>query len=1237
MKKMRFVRTLALALALAAPLNADLANLQQGLTALKSKLAQLGQTLDDLVNPSVVPPITPADITKLDQIQDALITKINTAANPTTKTPEEIVATITDLNDFKDHTAPQLNYEELKTFNEAIQNRTDKKYEPFFNSLITKAGTLDDFNDWYLNDITDGIADNIKIKTTTTFTHYLACNLALLTILYLERSGQQCPNFDGFVQLPTKITNLTIDQQKEIAQASWTTLCKNIDSKDKVILLKILRSASSGAASSSPSQLQTSIRELITNDPVPTTSASLTPAEIEEFYTRALDNIAFAFSKSKNSKAQFVFDMFENEKTPPLHLAFLSYLFAKDKEKIQRILKKQPPAIVVGLRDLLTEKNFNFLEGTILKSLKLLKGDFDNILSLQTSKPKGPQIVDKNYELSLITQRLKTSSSKKSNQNLVAFLLPLTKELTEITNYEHLNQAKANLKSQKKKAKDDGHDTKTLASLLDRVTLRLSQLPKPGSTTTTKSPHEIAQLKKDIDNLIKKIKDGIIYNPTSMAASRAPLNNVKNIVELRTYFRQNLQNLLATDSAISKKSLIEIFQEEDKDIANIPRTLKDNKPSSSTSSGSSSSSPSGTGGSTSTSAFDPSTLPAQKNPKVATAKNLTEWTTRCFGALPEYNCSSAQDAQTATDLRDVYRTALTDDQFITIMNEFVAQSKATLQHADAEWVNGAANKPTDKFFDLNEPMSEFDLAYIQKLIIPADNKVCFMGDYHGSVHSLLRNLWRLVLQGYLKDDFKLADKFHLIFLGDFVDRGRYGAEVWYTLMKLKLANWDKVHLLRGNHETEDISKRYGFLGWGSNKAQGEVYNKFTAKESEIESKILRLYNYLPFALFLSADGNDFVQCCHAGIALKDDGSFFNVTDFLAKPWPDIKFQKISEKQTGFQWSDFSQTGGLVTGARGVADAVTADIEEAKNYLTTNNLKAFFRGHQDQSFGFKMFFSDSSNTSKATDAGNYPNGPYHWQYVTQNNSGNVPKKLTLNNYVPIFTFTSASEGQSVPFDCFGIVTFGDGKYENWKLKIYETNLETIGDRNKNLVSIERSKTNPKELAISWSHANTNNLDAKLVTVARGVAAASGAGASSGRPPPPSSGPVKPKPPVRPLPKPGPTTGTSIPSSPGPVIPATGTSTTTLSTINADLKKYYDEANNLVTTGKTPFKINNNFVKRINTIRALDTTTTLDIFLGLDQATVKTELEAMVAFLTSKNSSKTYDAALTTLTNEIDKLK
>ena len=56
----------------------------------------------------------------------------------------------------------------------------------------------------------------------------------------------------------------------------------------------------------------------------------------------------------------------------------------------------------------------------------------------------------------------------------------------------------------------------------------------------------------------------------------------------------------------------------------------------------------------------------------------------------------------------------------------------------------------------------------------------------------------------MKDDNKY------LFLGDYVDRGFFSCEIIILLLAIKVAIPDRIYLLRGNHETREMTRMFNF-------------------------------------------------------------------------------------------------------------------------------------------------------------------------------------------------------------------------------------------------------------------------------------------------------------------------------------------------------------------------------------------------------------------------------------------
>jgi len=129
--------------------------------------------------------------------------------------------------------------------------------------------------------------------------------------------------------------------------------------------------------------------------------------------------------------------------------------------------------------------------------------------------------------------------------------------------------------------------------------------------------------------------------------------------------------------------------------------------------------------------------------------------------------------------------------------------------------------------------------------VPETGEITVCGDIHGQFYDLL-NIFSINGNPSTENPY--------IFNGDFVDRGSFAVEVITALLAWKACLPNHFFMARGNHESKNLNKLYGF--------EGEVKQKYNVKTYELYSE---LFCYLPIAHVI----NKKIFVVHGGLFAKD--------------------------------------------------------------------------------------------------------------------------------------------------------------------------------------------------------------------------------------------------------------------------------------------------------------------------------------------------------------------------------
>lgn len=179
----------------------------------------------------------------------------------------------------------------------------------------------------------------------------------------------------------------------------------------------------------------------------------------------------------------------------------------------------------------------------------------------------------------------------------------------------------------------------------------------------------------------------------------------------------------------------------------------------------------------------------------------------------------------------------------------------------------------------------------------------------------------------------------LVFLGDFIDRGRFSFEVLRAALHLFASMPDHVILLRGNHE---------WFRWFPNNTIGSAVYPAEGIASiapyvpvEMLEAYRVMFEHMPTSLIV-----DRTIYVHAGIP-RDDTFAERYRDLSSLNDPDIRFQMM--------WSDPVATDHVPVEMQRLNPRFSFGRKQFQEFMTRTGLQVMVRGHEQIERGFEVFY------------------------------------------------------------------------------------------------------------------------------------------------------------------------------------------------------------------------------------------------------------------------------------------
>ena len=215
-------------------------------------------------------------------------------------------------------------------------------------------------------------------------------------------------------------------------------------------------------------------------------------------------------------------------------------------------------------------------------------------------------------------------------------------------------------------------------------------------------------------------------------------------------------------------------------------------------------------------------------------------------------------------------------------------------------------------------------------VLEVKSPITVVGDIHGQFYDL-------------QEMFSVAGKppeTSYLFMGDYVDRGYYSVETLLLLFALKVQFPSRIYLIRGNHETRQITQVYGFYD--------ECMKKLGSPD--VWTWCTEAFDCLALAAVVNPGTPEARFAVHAGLTPSCDtiDQIKELDRFVEVPHEGPMCDLL--------WSDpEDMSGGWGISPRGAGYIFGNDIVDQFNRV--NNIHQICRSHQLVMNGYKEYFGD----------------------------------------------------------------------------------------------------------------------------------------------------------------------------------------------------------------------------------------------------------------------------------------